>query len=75
MGFQDAALLPSRASCSAIFLIHCGGGEAFWTTTCLKTVVLGRHGHVICKILSVQQILFFASVKFHRDHRYVAKLG
>ena len=26
VGFQDVAFLPSRASCYATFLKHCGGG-------------------------------------------------
>ena len=38
------------------------------TTTCLITDVGGKQGNAACKILSLQQSLFFVSVKFHGDH-------
>ena len=65
MGFQDVAFMPSQASFSTTFLKKCGRGESLGTTTCLKTVVGGKQGHAPCKILLLQQSLFFTSVKFH----------
>ena len=46
MGFQDVVSLPSPAN---------------FTTSCLKTVVFGKQGHAICKIISLQQIVFCVS--------------
>ena len=50
MGFQDVAFLPSRASFSATFLKNCGRGECFRTSTCAKTMVVGKHGYASCKM-------------------------
>ena len=72
-GFQDVALLISQTSFSSTFLTCCGRGERLRTTTCLQTVVGGKQGHALCKILSLQQILFLVSFEFHRDHKTVIK--
>ena len=42
MDFQDVAFLPTKASFSATFHNNCGRGESLGSTTCLKTVVLGK---------------------------------
>ena len=52
----------------------CGRDESLGSTTCLKTVVGGKQGHVLCKILLPQQSLFFVSVEFNVDHKTVTKL-
>ena len=47
IGFQDVALLCSRAIFSNTFLNNCGRGESLVATTCLKSVV----GVSICMLL------------------------
>ena len=64
MAVQDVASLPSEASFSATFLKHCGRGESLGTTTCLRTVVGGKHRHASCKILLLQQHLFLCQSNF-----------
>ena len=39
------------------FLTNCGRSDSPGTTTRLRTVVGGMHGHAPCKILSLQQSL------------------
>ena len=39
-------------------LRNCGSGEGKGTITCLKTVVVGKHGHAACKMFLPQQSLF-----------------
>ena len=39
------------------------------TTTCIKSVCGGKHGHVPYEILLLQQSLFLVSVKCNGDHR------
>ena len=48
MGFQDEAFLSSRACFSTTFLKNCGRGECLGTTSCLRTMVGGKQGHVPC---------------------------
>ena len=55
MGVQDVAFLLSRASFVTTFLKDCGRGESLATTTCLNTVVGGKQGHALCKVLLLQQ--------------------
>ena len=74
MSIKDVTLLPSRASFHTTFLKNCGRSESLGITTCPKTVVGGKQGHAPCKILSLQQSLFYVSVKFHGDHKTVIKL-
>ena len=74
MGLQDVAFLPSRDNFSTTILKNCGRGESLRITTCLRTVVEGKQGHVPCKILLLHQSLFFVSVEFHGDHSIVIKL-
>ena len=51
MSFQDVAFLSSRVSFSATFFADCGCSESLGTTTCIKTVAGGKHGHhTPCKI-------------------------
>ena len=38
------------------------------------TVAGGKQGHAACKILSLQQSLFYVSVEFHGDHKTVTKI-
>ena len=63
MRFQDVAFLLSRAGFYT-FLNNCGGGERLVTTTCLKSMVGGKQGHVPCKILLLQQNLFLSQLCF-----------
>ena len=51
MGFQNVALLPSRASISTTFLEDCGRGESLGTTKYLKAAIGGKQGHDPCKVL------------------------
>ena len=67
--FHDVAFLPSRASFSTAFLSTISRGKSLKTITCLKTVLGGNQGHAPCKILSLQQSLFFVSVEFNGDHK------
>ena len=71
MGFQGVAYLSSRASYSTTFLKNCVRGESLRTTTCPKTVVGGKPGHVkyLCstKPLSI-------SVEFSGDHKTATKM-
>ena len=61
MGFQDVVFLSSIASFSTTFLKNCDGGKGHGTTTCLEIVVVGKQGHVSCKILLHQQSFFYVS--------------
>ena len=74
MGFQDVALMQSRASFSTTFHKNCGRGESLGTTTCPKTVVGDKQGHALCKIILLQQIHLLCQVEFHGDHKTVIKL-
>ena len=74
MRLQDVAFLPSKASLPTMFLKHCGRGESLGTITCLKTVVGGKQGHALCKILSLQQSPFLVSVECHGDRKTVIKM-
>ena len=56
-----------------IFHKNCGRGESLGTTTYHKTVVGGKQGHALCKILLPQQSLF-APVECHEDHKTVTKM-
>ena len=47
MAFQDVAFLSSLTSVAATFLKYCGRGERLRSTTCLRTVVVGKHGHAV----------------------------
>ena len=38
------------------------------------TVVGVKQGHVFCKMLSLQQILFYVSVEFHEDIKIIVRL-
>ena len=71
MDFQDVAFQPSQASFSTTFHTKCGRGESLMTTTYPKTVVGVKQGHAPCRILSLQQNLFFLSVEFHGDNKTV----
>ena len=64
MGFQDVVFLPLCASFYTTFLKNCGRCESLVTTTCLKTVVVGKQGHAPCKILLLQQSLFLCQSIF-----------
>ena len=64
MDFLDLAFLPSRASFHTTFLRNCGRGDCLRTATCLSTLFGGKQGHAPCRILLLQQILFFVSVEF-----------
>ena len=62
MSFQDVAFLPpSRANFSTTFPKNSGRGESLWTTTCHKTVVMGKQGHAPCKILTSNKASFCVS--------------
>ena len=60
MDVQYVAFLPYRAGFSTTFLTNCGRGESLMTATCLRTVVVGMHGHALCEICLLQQSLFFS---------------
>ena len=53
MSLQDVAFLPSRASFSTTFSKNSGIGGNLVFTTCHKTVVRGKQGHALCKILLI----------------------
>ena len=63
MGLQDVVFLPLRASFYTTFIKNCGRGEIVGTTMCVKTVFGGRQGHAPCKILWLQQSLFYGDDK------------
>ena len=58
MGFQNVALLLSRASISTIFLDNCGRGESLGTTKYLRDANGGKQGHDPCKVLLLRQTLY-----------------
>ena len=74
MSFQDVAFLPSRNSFSTTFLKNCGKGESHRTTTCLNTVVGGRHGHAPCKILSLHKASLLCQSNLMEIIRLLAKM-
>ena len=61
---QDVAFLPT-----------CGIGESVGTTTCHKIKIETKEEHSSCKIPLLQQILFFASIEFHGDHKTITKMS
>ena len=64
MGFQDVAFQSYQTSFYTTFLINCGGGCGLETTTCLKTVVGGKQGHIPCKTFLSLANPFFVSIEF-----------
>ena len=60
--------MSSLASFSATFIKHCGKGECFRDTTCLKTVVGVSKGMLPVKYLRSNKASF-VSVEFHGDHK------
>ena len=72
--FSGCSVPAIRASFSTTCLKNCGKGECLGTTTCLMTVAGGKQGHAPCRMLPLQQILFFVSLKFHGDHKTVTKM-
>ena len=50
MGVWDGWNATSLSLFSSTFLENCGRGEGLRTTTCLELVVVGKHGHALCKI-------------------------
>ena len=46
-------------------------GFGLRTTICPRTVVGGKEGHVHCKVLSLQQDIFFVSAEIHGVYRTV----
>ena len=67
--------LPSRAGFYARFIRNCGRGDGLMITTYLGTVARCKQLHAPCKILLLQQSVFFVSVGLHRDHKTVPKMG
>ena len=71
MGFQDVALLPSRASFYTTFLKHCGRGLG--TATCLKTVVGVAVGMLPVKCFRSNISSYCVSL-FFNNHKTVTAL-
>ena len=56
-------------SFSTSFLRNCGRGESLWTTTHCESIVGGKQGYAVCKILLFHQMLISVSIKFHGDDK------
>ena len=75
MDFQDEAFPPSRASFSTTFPKNCGRDKSLGTTTCLKTVVGGKHGHAPYKILWFRKSLILYQMNYMEIMRLSQRLG
>ena len=73
MGFQDAAILPARASFSTTFHKKYGRGESLGTAICLGTVVGINKGTIHIKYFRSTKPLSM-SVEIQVDHMTVIKL-
>ena len=83
MGTNEEGALNRFSGCSvsafpgffflATFLKSCGRGKGLRTTMCIKTVVGGKQGHALCKILLLNKASLL-SVKFNGDHKTAAKM-
>ena len=56
------------------FFEKCCRRESLRPATRLKTVVEGKQGHALCKILLQPLFLFCLSVEFHENHKTASKL-
>ena len=74
MGLHDVAFLPFRASIYTKFLNNCGRGEGLGTITRLECVLGGNQENAPFKKIFLRQILFFALVQFHEDHKTLTYL-
>ena len=43
---------------------NCGRGKSLWTTTCLKTPVMGKHWHTACKVPLLDEASFLCPSNF-----------
>ena len=55
MGLSRCGVPAPRATSHTTFLKDCGRGEGLRTTTCLRTVVVGRQGQAACKIILLHE--------------------